>query len=378
MIKIRGDKIILRPKDIPPSSSKFEVMGVLNPGAIRLPNGKILLYVRVIEKLKKTEDEKYYYSPRYVGESKFKIKIDKFEKKDVIFASKVEFDFKDGTKRLTYISHFRRVFLDSGGFRVLSVDKRPSFYGLERDAELGVEDSRIIKIDDNYYMTYVGLSRKENVHSCLAVSKDCIHWERKGIIFGEQDKDCIIFPEKIKGKFVAFDRPEGGFEFTPPHIWIAYSKDGEYWGDLKAVSLFRRGEVLFRSGAGPPPIKTEKGWLLFFHAVITRKKKKPHPKNYERENNYVPKIDYTNEDIYSVWAALFDLNNPSRMLARSRKAILSTKGKNEVSFEGKKVIFPTGIIQDKDEVFLYCGIGDTSVSVKKIKLSDVFRSLEYF
>lgn len=370
MIKVRGDELLLSPKNIPPSSSKFEVLGVLNPGAIKLPNGKILLYVRIIEKLKKTEDKKYFYSPRYVGEKNFKIKIDRFEKKDVVFASSVEFDFKDGTKRLTYISHFRRVFLDSKGFRILSVDKRPSFYGLEKDAELGVEDARLVKIQDSYYMTYVGLTRKENVSSCMAISKDCMNWTRKGIIFGEMDKDCVLFPEKIKEKFVAFDRPEGGFEFTPPHIWIAYSKDSEYWGKLKAISLFKKGEILFRSGAGPPPIKTEKGWLLFFHAV-TREKKKP-----VSEEDI--KVGYSYQDCYSVWAALFDLNNPSRLLARSKKAILTTEKKREISFEGKKVIFPTGIIQDGDDVLLYCGIGDTSVGVKKIKLGDVLKSLEYF
>jgi predicted GH43/DUF377 family glycosyl hydrolase len=372
MIKVRGDKLLLEPKDIPPSSSKFKVLGVLNPGAIKLQNGKILLYVRIIEKLKKIEDKKYYYSPRSIGENKFKIKIDKFDKKDVIFANEFEFDFKDGTKRLTYISHFRRVFMDSHGFGILSIDKRPSFYGVSGDAELGVEDARLVKIDDTYYMTYVGLTRKENVSSCMAISKDCMNWTRRGIIFGEMDKDCVFFPEKIRGKFVAFDRPEGGFEFTPPHIWIAYSKDSEYWGKLKAISLFKKGEILFRSGAGPPPIKTHKGWLLFFHAVTREKKKSP------KINSDDTKIGYSYRDCYSVWAALFDLNNPGKLLARSRKAILIAKKKREISFEGKKVIFPTGIIQDGDDILLYCGIGDTSISVKEVKLKDVFDALEYY
>jgi predicted GH43/DUF377 family glycosyl hydrolase len=378
MIKVKKDKLILKPEDFNPSSSKFEILGVLNPGAVRLPNGKILLYVRVIEKLIKTEDEKYYYSPRFVGKNEFKILIDKFEKKDVLSGNDFACEFRNGTKRLTYISHFRRVVLDSKGFNILSIDKKPSFYGLKWDAELGVEDARITKINDTYYMTYVGLSRKENVSSYLAISKDCIHWFRRGIIFGEQDKDCVIFPETVNGKYVAYDRPEGGFEFTPPHIWIAYSHDSEYWGKLKAVSLFKKEEVIFRSGAGPPPMKTDKGWLLFFHAVTKRKKigLKESVKKFFGIKVDQSKIEYSPDDCYSVWAGLFDLNNPSKLIKRSKKAILIPRKKTEISFEGKKVIFPTGMVQDREDILLFCGVGDISVSVKKIKLKDVLDSLE--
>ena len=86
--------------------------------------------------------------------------------------------------------------------------------------------------------------------------------------------------------------------------------------------------------------------------------------------------DYTPEDCYSVWAGLFDLENPSKLILRSEKPILVPKKKREISFEGKKVIFPTGIIEDGEYVLLYCGIGDVYVSVKKIKLRDVINSLE--
>jgi predicted GH43/DUF377 family glycosyl hydrolase len=381
MIKVRGDKLLLKPGDFKPTSPKFEVLGVLNPGATRLKNGKILLYARIIEKLLESEDEKYFYSPRYVGKNSFKMKIDRFPKKDVVSGNDFAFDFKDGTKRLTYISHLRRVILDERGFKVLFISQKPDFYGLNWDAELGVEDARITKIDDTYYMTYVGLSRKENISSYLAISKDCIHWFRRGIIFGEQDKDCVIFPERVNGRYVSFDRPEGGFEFTSPHIWVAYSNDSEYWGKLKAISLFKKNEIIFRSGSGPPPIKTSKGWLLFFHAVTKKKKKigfKVSMEKFFGMNLHESGTEYSPEDCYSVWVGLFDLNNPSKMLARSKNAILVPKKKTEISFEGKKVIFPTGIVEDGDSVLLFCGVGDIYVSVKKIKLKDAFDSLEKF
>ena len=374
MIRIRGEKVLVKPEDLKPSSKEFEVLGVLNPGALRLSDGRILVYVRVIEKLKKTEDSRSLYSPRFCGKEKLEIRIDRFSKKSVEGYSDMDISFKDGTKRLTYLSHLRRIILDENGFKILKLEQKPAFYGTYWNAELGVEDPRITKIKDLYYMTYISLSRKEGVSTCLAVSKDGFNWERKGIIFGEQDKDVVIFPEKIQGRYVAFDRPEGNFEFTLPHIWIAYSKDLQYWGKLKGVFFSRKHIDFHRSGAGPPPIKTEKGWLFIFHGVT-----KNHPKEFLAGIKRFLGISIPErEEIYAVWAALLDLNNPRKILARSHSPILYPRKSHDVSFEGKKVIFPTGIIEDKNgkDILLYSGAGDTFTSIKRIRISDIFDSLE--
>mgnify|MGYP001608379878 CR=1 FL=1 len=76
MIKIKEEKLLVSPKDFYPSSKELEIIGTINPAAIRLPNNEILLYVRVIEKLITDEDERYYYSPRMIGESEFKLILD--------------------------------------------------------------------------------------------------------------------------------------------------------------------------------------------------------------------------------------------------------------------------------------------------------------
>ncbi len=122
MIKIKKDKLLLTPEDFKPSSKDFEILGVLNPGAVRLKDGKVLLYVRVIEKLKKLKTERYFYVPRFIGKDKFEIKIDKFPKSKVVDQDKIAIIFKDGTKRLTFISHFRRVYLDKAGLNILKID----------------------------------------------------------------------------------------------------------------------------------------------------------------------------------------------------------------------------------------------------------------
>ena len=147
MVKIKKDKLLLVPEDFKPSSNKFEVLGVLNPAAVRLKDKRILLYIRVIERLKKTKDANYFYVPRFVGKDKFKIKIDKFPKSKVVDQDKIAIIFKNGTKRLTFISHLRRVFLDKKGLNILKIEQRPSFYGINNGAELGVEDPRITFMD---------------------------------------------------------------------------------------------------------------------------------------------------------------------------------------------------------------------------------------
>src|SRR3989344_4430723 len=191
MIPIEKEAVLVTPDDIKPTSKHFNVVGTFNPGAIRLSNGDIVLYVRIAERMKKDEDLKHYLSPRCEGKTKCEVIIDKFLKKDTESKSEMDFVFKDGTKRLTYISHFRRVVLDRTGFNVKWIDKKPSFQGLSNDGEYGIEDSRITKIGDSYYMTYVALSNTSNVSTNLAVSKDCLNWERRGIIFRMQNKDVV-------------------------------------------------------------------------------------------------------------------------------------------------------------------------------------------
>jgi len=368
MIKIKKEKILVSPKDIIPSSPKFEVLGTLNPGAFRLPNKDILLYVRVLEKLKKDEDAKYYFSPRFSGDEKLKIVIDKFNKKDVREKTNLSIEFEDGTKRLTYISSLRRVYLDKTGLKVKSIDKKPSFFGLKWDGELGVEDARIIKLKNSYVMTYVTLSREENISTSYAISNDGMKWFRKGILFNGQNKDVVIFPERIKGKYFAFERPEGGFQFSMPDIWISHSKDMQLWGRSRPLNLPYNEWDAGRSGAGPPPIKTKKGWLLLYHAVTKETK----------ETGAIEGMEETRIS-YLVGAALFDLKNPRKLLAKSENPILLPTQKYEQgTFEYKRVVFPTGAIMDSNnkDLLIYSGAGDRFTTVKKIGLQDILDTLK--
>ena len=202
---------------------------------------------------------------------------------------------------------------------------------------------------------------KKGVSTSLAVSKNLEKWERKGIIFREQNKDVVLFNEKIKGKYVAFHRPEGFFEFSRPSIWISYSPDLVYWGREKSILQPRRDSWdSDRVGAGAPPIKTKKGWLLIYHGVRR-------------------KDDTT---FYSAGAVLFDLKNPEKILARSpaKKPLIEPMKNYEKTGFMNNVIFPTGAIIDLKgkDLLIYCGGADSIVSVKKIRIDDILKSMEFY
>ena len=381
MIKSKREAVLLSPENITPSSTKFEVIGTMNPGVARLSNGDIVLYVRVIEKLKKTDDEKYCYAPRFSGEEKFKITIDKFPKSEIKDFSDLDFTFKDNTKRLTFISHFRRVVLDSSGFKVKSIEQKPSFSGLEWDGELGVEDPRITKIKDLYVMTYVGLSRTGNVSTNLAISNDSKKWYRRGIIFGHQNKDVTIFPELINHKYLAFNRPEGNFNFTSPNIWLSFSQDLTYWGESFALEITHKGKWdSGRVGAGPPPLKTKHGWLFIYHGVINRHiRKEKSISDFLREHFIKEDKEEEFRDIYCAGALLLDLYNPKKIIAKSEKPLILPIRKYEKgTFENKDVFFPTGLILDKNgsDVLIFSGGGDVVTTVKKFSLQEIISSLK--
>ncbi len=359
-----------------PLSELTEIIGTTNPAAVRMPNGDVVLYVRVIENLKKYKDDDFFYSPRFEGENKSKIVLDKFPKKEITSKSNLGFLFKDGTKRITYISYLKRVVLDKTGFNIKFIEKGISFPCLSWDGELGIEDARIVRIGKLYAMTYVALTRESNISTSIAISNDCKKWYRRGIIFEEQNKDVVIFPEIINGQYIALNRPEGNFEFSPPHIWISYSKDLENWGRSRPFILSGKGKWdSERIGAGPPPLKTDKGWLFLYHGVMMREIKSFFL------FNIIKKILGMKIKIesYSIGAVLLDLKNPNKIIAKAEGPIISPRLKTEKeNIVKKEVIFSTGLLWDLNlkDLLIYSGGGDEVVTVKRVSAGEIFEKME--
>jgi beta-1,2-mannobiose phosphorylase / 1,2-beta-oligomannan phosphorylase len=354
------DRLLLRPEDFEPSFKGWKIEGVLNPGAERMKDGRIILYVRVAESaLGHKADKKNYFCPIMSSKKEYRMQYLKIRKKDVIKKGKWgEMYLRDGTCRLPHISHFKRVILSRDGFGIEKIEQKPAFTGIPGEGEYGVEDPRIVRIGKKYYMTYVGVSSNEGVSSYLAESKDLIKWKRLGLIFREQNKDVALFPEKVRGHYVAFNRPESLFEFGKPSIWISYSKDLIFWGKDKNLMRPREGSwEEERLGAGAPPIKTKKGWLAIYHGVQGK----------------------DNERTYSAGAVLLDKKNPEKILARSpkNKPLIRPNKKYEQTGYLNNVVFPTDAVltEDGKELLIYSGGADSIVSVRKIALKDIWKHL---
>jgi predicted GH43/DUF377 family glycosyl hydrolase len=353
------EKLLLKPQDLKPSFRGWIVEGAFNPGAVRLPNKKIVMYARIAEAAGERHKKCLHY-PIIISRKKYKINYEKIPKSKILKKGKRIILLKDGTYRLPTISYLKRIILDESGFDIEKIEEGTSFAGKPRESDYGVEDPRITKIGKKYYMTYVGVSVKEGISTYLAESTDLKRWERKGLIFREQNKDVALFPQKIKGKYVALNRPESAFEFSKPGIWLSYSPDLIYWGKDKKIILPREKSFWEneRIGTGPPPMKTRKGWLVIYHGVKKKGKK-----------------------TYYAGAVLLDLKNPERIVARTplNKPLFVPSAKYEKEGFVNRVVFPTAIVRDLNgkDLLIYSGGADKVLTVRKIPLKSVFRSMRF-
>ncbi|WP_299111316.1 pesticidal protein Cry7Aa [uncultured Winogradskyella sp.] len=285
----------------------------------------------------------------------------------------------------------------------LKVVKRliePVFFSETPEEFQGVEDPRITKIDDTYYLSYAAYDGI-NVFGAYATSKDLKTFERQGIItpkftFEEYseliknnyekisihhtlfydlycryklerlmkgkiyvwDKNIIFFPKKINGKFAVFHR-------LFPSIQILYFNDPSeltvaFWETY--ISNLRQHIVLqpkykhesSHIGGGCPPIETDLGWLVIYHSV---------------EN-------HTKHLIYHASAVLLDLNDPRKVLGRLNKPLFSPTESYEKVGYVNNVVFPTGTALFDDELYIYYGAADSCVAVASVNINTLLDELK--
>ncbi len=358
-------KLLVHPQDIKPTLPNFRVRGALNPGGVRLPNGKILLMARIAETPK--HGEKFFLAPRFAGTKNPRIVIEKIPRKmgQVDPDDLWHFKIKENVYRLPTISHLRKIWLDKSGMNVERISQKPDFLGGTEDGDFGIEDPRITFFEDEsrYAMTYVSVSMSSGVSTSLALSDNLSTWQRNGIIFRQQNKDVVIYPEKINDYYVAMHRPEGTMIFDKPSIWLSYSKDLVFWGKDKPILQPREDSwEQLRIGSGTVPLKLPEGWLVIYHGVRLQD-----PENEESKK------------IYSAGAALFDANRPERLLAMSPKNEPLFVPENSFEKNGfvNNVVFPTAAIPDMDgkNLLVYCGASDSNIEVRKMKISSILSSL---
>jgi predicted GH43/DUF377 family glycosyl hydrolase len=230
-----------------------------------------------------------------------------------------------------------------------------------------VEDARVVKFGDEYYMTYAfrpyppgqywkneydqieapKLSEfapkclRENVgNTALAVSKDLINFKKVGRLTDPSldDRDVILFPEKINSKFFMLHRPKNyvgpKYNTETPAIWIKSSEDMMTWN--VASTLLLKGEEWweYKVGGNTPPLRTNEGWLMLYHGV---------------DKNFT----------YRLGACLLDLEDPTKILYRTKDFILEPETDIEKNGLYKwGVVFPTGNVIVDDTLYVYYGASD--------------------
>ncbi len=251
-----------------------------------------------------------------------------------------------------------------------------------------VQDPRVVRIDDTYYMTFAFRRYAWNIYptgigvpeasqgsypgfdpardpnqtrSGIAVSRDRLHWEFLGWATPEtlDDRDVILFPEKINGRFALLRRPIGSVDTDTRHseahpsIQISYSENLQEWSAPKVLLQPLYPWEDNRIGGAAPPVRTANGWLVLYHAVET----------IEKERRRV---------IYRLGAALLDLADPERVLARTPGFIMEPEEYYErFGLFIPNVIFPTGTAVKDGKLWIYYGCCDTAISLATVPLDEL-------
>lgn len=295
---------IIQRSDIPDISRELkDVTSVFNPGAIKLDD-KYILLLRVQNR----------------GRETFSIMAES--------ANGVDFN----------ISH-----------------KPVKFKGLEKIPEtiFHIYDPRITKIGSEIFIMYA-MDLESGCYLGLMKTSDFQEVHFLGIVSADDNRNGVLLPEKVKGKYLRYDRPnevllEDG-PLTGNAIYLSESTDLLKWDKVGKVAGGRAHYWDELIGAGPPPVKTKKGWLLIYHGIAM---------------HYQP--------IYQVGVMLLDLEDPQKIISRGKYNILEPRELYETTGQVPNVIFPTGLIVEKydqngfaeidSEVKLYYGAADSVIGL---------------
>lgn len=241
-----------------------------------------------------------------------------------------------------------------------------------------VQDPRVVRIDETYYMTYAfrpyawnsnptglgvpesteaqfpgfsGNPAENRTRSGIAISTDRLHWRHHcwATPLDLDDRDVILFPEKINGRFALLRRPlqfvGPDYGTDRPSIWICFSEDLKSWSEPVLLATPRQDWESSRIGGSTPPVRTESGWLVLYHGV---------------EDQHPP----TRRVIYRLGAMLLDLDDPRRVIARTRDFIMEPETYYEkFGLYIPNVIFPTANVVKDGLLYLYYGVADTAIAL---------------
>lgn len=217
-------------------------------------------------------------------------------------------------------------------------------------------DPRLCKIDDTWYITWcddfpgasIGLGRTKDFKTFIKMEHPLLPYNRNG----------VLFPRKINGEFLLMSRPSDSGHTPFGDIMISCSKDLTYWG--KHRILLKKGGTGWwqgtKVGAGSIPIETPEGFILFYHGVS----------------------DTCNGFVYSMGAALLDLEDPTRVIYRTNSYLLTPEKQYETNGFVPNVVFPCASLYDEStgRIALYYGAADTYTAIAFTQKDELIQFLK--
>jgi predicted GH43/DUF377 family glycosyl hydrolase len=216
-------------------------------------------------------------------------------------------------------------------------------------------DPRITEIEGTFYLLHAAHSS----HTCrlsLLATKDFETFDWLGHISEPDNRNGALFPERINGSYARLDRPNTGDSIGD--IWVSYSPDLIHWGRSRCV--MRNSQVRWawtKIGPGAPPMKTKEGWLNIFHGVRT-----------QCAQHYV----------YQLGVSLLDLEDPSKVIAQAKGAILQPEEMYELIGQTPSVVFTSGAVLEQDgEIKVYYGGADTVQCVAVTSVTELLHACRH-
>lgn len=202
-------------------------------------------------------------------------------------------------------------------------------------------DPRVTWIEDRYWITWCNGYHGPTIG--IGYTFDFVDFYQCENAFLPFNRNGVLFPQKINGKFAMLSRPSDNGHTPFGDIYISFSPDMKYWGEhrnvMKVTPFEESAWQCTKIGAGSVPFLTEAGWLMFYHGVITT----------------------CNGFRYTMGAAILDKDDPTKVLYRTRDYILAPSAPYELQGDVPNVVFPCAALQDGKRVAVYYGAADTAV-----------------
>ncbi|MEJ5975107.1 glycosidase [Novosphingobium sp. PS1R-30] len=339
------------------------VLGAFNPALTRLPNGNLLMLVRIAEALREPIFDDKVHAIRW-DEGKYV--LDGWPLEDADTADPRKFMLRDGggwkIMALTSLSWLLPVEMSPDGLAVVTIHYDRAVAPTGSWQCYGLEDARISRVEGRYWMTTCSVS-PERHSTTLYSSDDALDWIFEGIVLDHQNKDMLIFEGLIGGKFWAQTRPLGDlyFAYPPgsewragPSINLASSPDCRHWQPHLEPGIRPHANTVAtaRMGGGTPPILTDiagqRGWLTLWHGVEPR--------------GLV--------GVYRTYWSLLDAENPARTIATSHDPLLEADPALTAPIDDliyiRDVVFTTGIVEAGDHFIVASGEADLACRITHI------------